>query len=79
MESNDILNMKIEELGMTASFCSQATKMGFSTVGEIVKLTPAEILSKSQFNYEWLGELSDYLMRKGLLKLLQPIPGRKYD
>lgn len=79
MNDSDILDRKIAQSGLTASFCRQAAKMGFTTLREIVKLTPAKLLNKCQPDYEWLGELSDYLLSKGLLKLLQPIPGRKYD
>jgi hypothetical protein len=79
MSCSDIHGKKIEQPEFSLKFCKQAEKMGFTTIGQIVNLKPIEIIAKDGFDYEWLGELKDYLMSKGLLNLLQPIPGRTYD
>lgn len=79
MDITSLLKEPIAEIGLSPEFCRQAKEMGFDTIGDVIQLTPDEIRGKRNFSYSWLGELSEYLNSKGLLYLLQPIPGRKYD
>jgi len=53
--------------------------MGFETLEDILLILPEQLINRKGFNYGWLGELSTYLGNKGLLHLLQPIPGKIYD
>jgi len=79
MDAKAFIKIPIADLELSTDFCKQAQKMGFDTIGDVINLTPDEIIQKKDFTYTWLGELSEYLSSKGLLYLLQPIPGRKYD
>jgi hypothetical protein len=76
MDVNTVLQTPVNQLGLPADFCRQAKHMGFDTIADVLKLSPAEIIGKHGFTYTWLGELSAYLSSKGLLHLLQPLPGK---
>ncbi len=75
----EIMERKIEVPEFSPEFCDRAKKMGFTTIGEVVALPSKELQSKEDFTFGWLAEFSEYLSNNGLLRLLQPIPGRKYD
>jgi hypothetical protein len=76
MEAKEILSIPVHELGLSKSFCASCDVMGFRTLEEIVFILPEQLLHKKGFSYTWLGELSAYLDQKGLLYLLQPLPGK---
>jgi hypothetical protein len=70
-----ILNSPIRDLAVSEKFYLRSKLMGFSSLGEIVAL-PAEVLvSKEEFSYDWLGELTKLMTSQNLLHLLQPRPG----
>ena len=75
----EIINQPIENLDLSKGFCNQSELMGFKTLNDIISLTPKEILSKTEFTYHWLEQLTQFLKENQLLHLLQPIPGKKYD
>jgi len=75
----DILRKPIEQLGLSAAFCEDARSMGFGSLEDILAISPAELVKKSDFSYGWLAELSSYLSARGMLHLLQTIPGRSFD
>lgn len=79
MNASKILCSPFFELGFSISFCESCKAMGFETLEDILMTLPGELVNKKGFNYSWLGELSTYLDNKGLLHLLQPIPGKSYD
>jgi len=78
MKTQSLLNEDLEAIGLTGDFCQSSRQMGFRTIAGILACPIGEILDKPGFSYSWLAELSDFLSSKGLLKLLQPIPGRSY-
>lgn len=71
MEIEELLQTPINRLGFSAEFCKACSSMHFSTLKDITSLLPEQLINKEGFNYSWLGELSDYLDKKGLLHLLQ--------
>ena len=73
MEVEAILKMPFHQLGFGTNFCNSCELMGFKNLEDIVNITPEQLISKTGFSYNWLGELSGYLDKKGLLHLLQPI------
>lgn len=79
MEAGEILTVPIPELGLSKSFCSTSALMGFRTLEDIVFMLPEQLIDRKGFSYSWLGELSAFLDEKGLLYLLQPLPGKSYD
>lgn len=79
MNVSKILSSPFFTLGFSASFCESCKAMGFETLEDILLILPEQLVNKKGFNYSWLGELSVYLSNKGLLHLLQPIPGKSYD
>lgn len=75
----DTLELRYEEfsaLGFSAGFCSKSRQMGFQRLDDVLKLSPEELVSKEEFSYIWLGELSAFLEKNKQLHLLQPLPGR---
>lgn len=79
METAVILNRRISGPEFSFGFCERCRVMGYGTLAEIIATPPAEIMAKKGFTYDWLAELSEFLDKNGLLYLLQPIPGRRYD
>jgi len=71
METEEILKMPFHQLGFSTNFCNSCELMGFKTLQDILDNTPKQLISKRHFTYNWLGELSAYLDKKGLLYLLQ--------
>jgi hypothetical protein len=71
-----LLDLTFEQLGFDAQFCLRAHSMGFFRLEEVLLIGPAELTSKPDFSYRWLAELGDLLRERGMLHLLQTIPGR---
>jgi hypothetical protein len=76
MDAQEALNIPIREMDLGDSFCSACNQMGFETLADIVLILPEELIKRKGFSYTWLGQISGYLDSKGLLYLLQPLPGR---
>lgn len=78
MKANDdiITTSQLGHLGFSSDFCSQAKAMQLYTLQDIFDRGADALVSDPGFSYLWLKELSDYLSQKGLLSLLQPIPGK---
>jgi hypothetical protein len=76
MNEKQALEISIEEMNLGEAFCETSRKMGFKKLKDILFILPEELIAKSGFTYTWLGELSVYLDKNGLLYLLQPLPGR---
>jgi hypothetical protein len=79
MEERQLLAEPFGKLGFSPEFCMQAKTMGFDVLEDILVLKPEELLLRPGFSFGWLGELTAFLTRRGLLHLLQPIPGRSGD
>jgi hypothetical protein len=72
---NDILKKPLTELGFGDEFVERAGRMHLRTIGEIVRMPPAELLGNKHFSYRWLEELTAWLAAHQLTALLQPLPG----
>lgn len=79
MNADQLLKKPVAELDMSESFKQRCALMNFETLGDILFILPDELISIKGFSYSWLGELSRFLDERGLLYLLQPIPGKNYD
>lgn len=64
-------------VGFSPRFVITSKEMGCQTLAEIIECGLSALQQKKEFNYHWLAELSEYLSDKGLLHLLQPLPGNK--
>ena len=71
MEKEELLHIPIDRLGFSAEFCKACISMHFSTLKDVTSVLPERLIKKEGFSYSWLGELSAYLDKKGLLHLLQ--------
>ncbi|QDW24338.1 hypothetical protein FFJ24_005665 [Pedobacter sp. KBS0701] len=71
MEIDELLHTPINRLGFSTGFCKICASMNFTTLLDVTSISPEELINKEGFNYTWLGELSGYLDKKGLLHLLQ--------
>ena len=60
-----------------AAFCEQSKQMGFNNLAEVLCVTAEDLIRREGFSYQWLAELSSFLSSKGILYLLQPIPGNR--
>ena len=76
MAPDQLLHEPIEALGFSPAFCARARQMGFSRLEDILLQEPKEIMADRDFSYAWLAELAGFLKERGLLHLLQPIPGK---
>ncbi|MDB5141058.1 MAG: hypothetical protein JWR12_2974 [Mucilaginibacter sp.] len=79
MKDQDILNLPITQLGLSAEFCEQSKKMGYQRLDEVFRASATEIQANKAFTYTWLGELSAFLHENKMLHLLQPAPGKNFD
>jgi hypothetical protein len=79
MGASELLNTPVERLGLSENFYERCNVMGFSTIADILKVAPMDLVNKTGFSYTWLGELSEFLQKQKLLHLLQPAPGKNYD
>ena len=71
MEKEELLQTPIDKLGFSTEFCKACRSMHFSTLKDITSILPERLIKKEGFSYNWLGELSKYLDKRGLLHLLQ--------
>lgn len=71
MNKEELLQTPIDRLGFSTNFCRACDSMHFSTLNDITSILPERLINKEGFSYSWLGELSAYLDKKGLLHLLQ--------
>jgi hypothetical protein len=71
MEQEELLQTPIDRLGFSTEFCNACNSMQFSTLKDITSIGPERLIKKEGFSYNWLGELSAYLDKRGLLHLLQ--------
>ncbi|MGF7073833.1 hypothetical protein [Mucilaginibacter sp. 3215] len=77
MEDQQVLQQSLEVLGLSHRFVVTSKEMGCRTMAEIIECGLPALQQKKEFDYHWLAELSEYLSDKGLLHLLQPLPGSK--
>ncbi|SFA41265.1 hypothetical protein SAMN04488511_102284 [Pedobacter suwonensis] len=78
MEIHELLQTPINKLGFSPGFCSVCAAMNFTKLIDITAISPDELINKKGFSYGWLGELSGYLDKKGLLHLLQKPQEKNY-
>ncbi|WP_133300168.1 hypothetical protein [Mucilaginibacter terrenus] len=76
MKDNLFLEKPLSETGLGRSFCMKGERMGISTVADVCRLPPAELIAKKDFSYHWLAVFTSYLEKNDMLHLLQPGPGR---
>jgi len=78
METHELLQTPINKLGLSPGFCKVSLSMNFTKLIDITSISPDELINKKGFSYSWLGELSSYLDKKGLLHLLQKPQEKNY-
>jgi hypothetical protein len=71
MEKEELLETPIDKLGFSTEFCKACRSMDLGTLKDITSILPERLIKKEGFSYHWLGELSTYLDKRGLLHLLQ--------
>ena len=76
MDTELFLNGPINALPVSEQFREQCGSMGFKTIQEIIDTGPEKLLTTKNFTYHWLADLSELLNKEGLLRLLQPLPGK---
>ena len=79
IESKQLTELPIDELGLTPEFSCQSGLMGFRFLKDILCVKPEELIRMEGFTFHWLGELISFLHKNKLLYLLQPIPGKSVD
>jgi hypothetical protein len=79
MDMNKLINIPVQELGLSEEFSKNADSMGYRTIQEIIDARPEELSANKDFSYTWLGELSEFMMKHDILHLLQPATGKSYD
>lgn len=75
MNQDKILTQPIQDLHLSENFYLRSKLMGFENLGEIMDTPVSVMVKKEDFNFTWLGELAKFLSERGLLNLLQPLPG----
>ncbi|MXV50362.1 hypothetical protein GS399_05205 [Pedobacter sp. HMF7647] len=70
-----IMQQPVQELGLSEVFSLRSKLMGFRTLEDIANTPVQQLLSKEDFNYNWLGELVGFMTQKNLLDRLQELPG----
>jgi len=73
---SNLLEQPIEELRFSEKFKECCRLMEYTTLKDLIEASPQEMFDKSGFNYNWLGELVEFLSENQLIYLLQPLPGR---
>ncbi|MES2275994.1 MAG: hypothetical protein V4592_08225 [Bacteroidota bacterium] len=76
MALNDLLQQPLSQCGLSPEFSARARLMGFENLEDILAEAPKDLIANPHFNYDWLAELVAVLNKKGLLHLLQAMPGR---
>ena len=79
MDTNQLINIPIRNLGLSEEFANNSNKMGYKTIQEIIDTRPEKLLANENFSYTWLGELSEFMMKHDILHLLQPATGKSYN
>lgn len=79
METSILLNKPIADLELSDQFKNKCIEMKFGKLEDIVFIRPEKLINTTGFSYSWLKELSEFLDKRGMLYLLQPIPGKMYD
>ncbi len=77
--NGEILTIPISKLDVSTEFRKQCSIMGFETLKAVTEIEPEVLLKKRGFNYNWLGELIEFLSKHQLLEALQPLPGNSRD
>lgn len=67
----DILNNPLDSLPLSNEFKLKAKKLGFNNIEEISKTKPKILLQMDGFDYNWLGELIEFLQTERKLSVLQ--------
>lgn len=76
MQKNiELLSGPLTGLPLSEDFCLRSKRMGLASLEDILGTPPALLVGREGFSYRWLGELVEFMSSKGLLHLLQPIPG----
>ena len=75
VRNQEILIIPISELDVSTVFKQQSAIMGFQTLKAVTETKPELLLNRRGFNYNWLGELIEFLSKNQLLEALQPLPG----
>ncbi|MEH3112559.1 hypothetical protein [Pedobacter terrae] len=70
-ELDKVLSTSFRELGFNSAFCELSERMGFRTLKDVCSISPQKLINKKEFTYTWLGQLADYMDKKGILYLLQ--------
>lgn len=65
------------EIHFDPQFCKQSRQMGFKNIQEITEMSAQQLIGMEGFSFSWLGTLSQFLHEKGLISLLQPLPGSR--
>ena len=75
IQERDLINSVIVHLQMSSEFKETCQKMGFTTLAEILTVSPEDLRSRPDFSYSRLEELITLLSEYGLLNKWQPLPG----
>ena len=75
IQEAELIKTPVDQLPLSDSFCLRCKLLGFSNLGDILTTPPGILVEKKNFSYEWLAELSQFMIENNMLHLLQPIPG----
>lgn len=70
-----ILTSDLKDLPVSENFYLRSKLMGYTSISDIVETPVNVLLSKEDFNYNYLGELVSLLKSHNILHKLQPLPG----
>lgn len=70
---NEILKIQLSALPLSDEFKEKSKILGLETIEDVRKVAPKELVLMEGFDYNWLGELIDYLASKGEIGLIQSI------
>lgn len=79
MDRQSLIDQPLTLLGLSSDFLNASRMMEFETIADILKVEPMDLVGRAGFNYNWLGELTEFLSKHHLLHILQPIPGKSQD
>ena len=71
--NHEILNLQLSALPLSNEFKEKSKRLGFETIEDVRKVAPQELILMEGFDYNWLGELIEYMESKGELGLLQQL------
>jgi hypothetical protein len=75
-DASNLLEQSFDECSFSEEFKKCCRRMGYHTLNDIIGESPEHLFNKPDFNYNWLGELVEFLSKHQLLYLFQPLPGR---